>query len=366
MLIRKSSDVLREVRQVQSKFRRKLDRSFTMTTGGAELLTDVDFRSRRPQLAAEYEALQEREREALKCAGKRIHPTKTVERIYNAMKTNGLCPTDYTQLFHLLEDVDPCNAVAYRVVFRQSIDAPITSAMWQDAIHCALAFRSRNTPLTINSYFPFGETEWRDFFTLTASYLLRAPTLEITKVVQKKQTAKTVILPVDQKLKDRNEALQAALKGSEEAHRQQSRALAASYNKAIRAQSLEIARLRAMLPHEAVTKLDAEPILKEELLPLPSAGVTFVGASGNVARRLKDKYPDWDFIDCDEFPASYPDNPICFFNTRWVSHKQYMHVKRWCQSNLLHCNLVGEERLEQEMQEAYTAFMRGKSTNEED
>lgn len=366
MLIRKSSDVLREVQQVQNKARRKVQRALTMSNGGTDILVDVDFRSRRPRLAAEYEALQDREREAIKCAGKRILPDKVVERVCSTMRSNGLCPADYTQLFHLLEDIDPRTAVSYRVVLKQDVNAPINADMWKDAVACALAFKARETPLTLNSYFPFGDREWKDFYTLVVSYLLRAPTVEVTKVVQQKQATKTVILPVDQRLKDRYEALQAALQGCEASHRQQQRSLAASYNKAIRAQSLEIARLRAMLPPEAVAKLDAEPILAEELLPLPATGVTFVGASGSAARRLKEKYPEWDFVDCDEFPASYPDNPLCFFNTRWVSHKQYMHVKRWCQSNLLHCNLVGEERLEQEMQEAYTAYMRGKNTVEED
>lgn len=366
MLIRRASDILREVRQVQSKSARRVNRTFLTNSLSGNMLVDEDFKSRRPKLAEEYAAMQEREREAIRCAGKRIHPAKTVEHIYSTMRNNGLCPQDYTQLFHLLEDVDPCLAVTYKVVFRQDIQAVISDDMWRDAIHCAVAFRIRTTPLRLNSYFPFTEPEWRDFFTLTCSYLLRSPTVEVTKVVTKKQAAKTVVLPVDQKLKDRVGVLEATLAGSEEEHRKQQRALAASYNKAIRAQSMEIARLRAMLPQEAVSELDAEPVPTSELLPLPTTGITFVGASGSAARRLHDKYPDWDYIAEGECPAEYPDNPICFFNTRWISHKQYMHVKRWCPSNLLHCNLVSLDRLEQEMQEAYTSYMRGQPTYEED
>ena len=364
MLIRKSSDVIREVKRVRSRATNKVKR-FAPTHLFVDRAAEDVIRLKHPMLMAEYEAVQEREREAVRLTGKRLHPDGAVERIYNTLRSNGFCPKDYTLLFHVIEDIDPCTAVAYKLSLTQDITALITEEMWKDAIYCALAFRVRETPVQVNSYFPFKDKEWKDFFLLTCSYLLRTPTVEVTKVVHKKTVAKAVVLPVDQKLKDRVEVLQATLASSEEEQRKRLKALAASYNKAIRAQSVEIARLRALLPTEAVQRIDAEPVPESELLPLPASGITFVGARGPTQQRLQQRYPDWDYIDRDEYPEEYPDNPVCFFNTKWISHKQYEHVKRWCPSNLLHCNLVNADRLELEMQEAYTSFMRGQTTQDD-
>ncbi len=365
MLIRRSSEIRKELDRWANVHARRLARTQAHNT---TTLTDAlmdRLNKTKPQLVKDYRAMEAREKEALGYTSETIRWERNAERLYSTLRNNGFCPSTYTTLLALLEDVDPCMAVTYKKVITRTGDEPISRQAWEAAIRCALAFRVRYIPKELASYNPLGPKEWKDFFVLVVSYLLDTPTVVQTRVVKEKQPPKTVILPIEQKLKDRVSELEGIVARSEEISRQAARTTAASYNKAIRAQQQEISRLRAMLPEDKVQLLDAEPIPEDELLPLPTAGVTFVGAEDSIGRKLRERYPGWDYIAADVFPDQYPDNPLCFFNTRWISHKQYMHVKRWCQSNLLRCNLVNPDRLEREMQEAYTSFMRGTDSEEE-
>ncbi len=365
MLIRKVSDIQRDVDRWASVNARRLSRS-VMTSGYlmTQALTER-MQNMRPQLVAENEAVRRNAEEAGRAAKANIKWSKNVERITKTLQSNNFCPQSYSMLLSLLKDIDPRMAVTYQMVLSKEPDAPISHQAWETAVKCALAFRTRYTPKEAATYLPLGSNEWKDFYALVVSYLLDTPTVEVTKVVKEKQKVKTVILPVDQKLKARVAELEAALDSYSATSRKQAQQLAAAYNKTIRTQQQEIQRLRALLPESVAKELDAEKTpSEEELLPLPTFGVTFVGSYGTIGGRLQERYPDWDYIDSDVYPEKYPDNPLCFFNTRWISHKQYLHIKRWCPSNLICCNLVNSDRLEREMREAYTLYMRGLETEE--
>lgn len=112
------------------------------------------------------------------------------------------------------------------------------------------------------------------------------------------------------------------------------------------------------MPGDLTEELDIE-VLEE----LPETGITFIGAHPRMARRLQERHPNWDYIPLEQLPAQYPDNPICFVNVSFMPHRQYFHITAGCHSTILTCHLKNLDRLEEELKQAYTQYVRFSSNN---
>lgn len=94
-----------------------------------------------------------------------------------------------------------------------------------------------------------------------------------------------------------------------------------------------------------------------ELLDLPERGVIFIGGHPNMVKHLKNRFPDWRFIDGDDRNFKDLGSPsVIFIWFEHISHPTYHRIMTFAPDAcpIRYCNATNQNRLIEEMKRAWT------------
>lgn len=384
-LIPRRSTLYRDVERASDinivKALRRVSRNPSLILNGnfSESLTNLaleDSHRRNPELQERINALSARDAKARAFLGLPVNVNKPASVIYKRLKADGLIKGTIDDIGVEWGDLDTCYQtviIGYSSCFSDSVrQSTLTKLMWIDAITLAISYMCRDNVLDVNTYLPTSSDEWKDLYFLVCLVILFRKEAEITEAEKQKEPPPEpeIIKVKDTSAEKRAQELAEQLQQVREQHRKEHKETEANYNRIIREKDAKIAELQetlnTLLPQEAVLPSDTEEDLDTEtetFEELPEIGVTFVGAHPRMARRLQEKHPNWDYIPLEHMPSQYPDNPICFVNISFMSHSQYAHITAGCHSTILTCHLKNLDRLEDELRQTYTQYVRFSSNN---
>jgi hypothetical protein len=169
---------------------------------------------------------------------------------------------------------------------------------------------------------------------------------------------------------------QEALQDNNLQHKKELRRLFHEHNQALRAKDAEIRKLQkeidALKANQSMTKEggaaetgdSAIPAQPNESIRLPKKNVIFLGGHSNLHGKLSAKYPEWVFINDDNYKSNKPcpSTEIVFFWTNHISHRLQENVF----SNLpegvevIYVTATNINRLEAEMIDGYSKYLQRK------
>lgn len=109
---------------------------------------------------------------------------------------------------------------------------------------------------------------------------------------------------------------------------------------------------------QQVLRDDAEQLDVEQLLELPTEGVTFVGGHVRVRKKLAELFPMWNIIGYSLLTDVIRTSPLVFCCTQSMSHKQFQTILAERGRDIIYCRGINMERLVLDMRREYTAYMR--------
>ena len=113
---------------------------------------------------------------------------------------------------------------------------------------------------------------------------------------------------------------------------------------------------------EVQEQLSEQDEYQEELLELPTSGVTFIGGSPQLRSKVAQVYSEWKVVDTEARAQVTSTQGIVFLYSDYLSHTaQYMARKR-SDAKPLYCHGRNWERLEHSMRTAYTISQKNQGT----